>query len=104
MKTIPDPTQNCNHRLQSHLACNYGESDKVKTPLNFRKYKNNQNQPDLQPSVGEFNAAKSSLIESAQLLEFHQNKLFGSEATARRLRLWTGSNNATTNDDQPEVD
>lgn len=102
MKTIPEPIQNCNHRLQN---CHDPQilSPSNSTGLKFKKYEKHHNHMHLQPLAGEFSLSENLLIMASQQSKVCCNQSSGSEVPADRLRLWAGSASATTDDDQPEV-
>lgn len=91
MKTIPEPIQNCNHRLQN---CN--------DPRNLNP--SNSTGLNLQPLAGEFNLSENLLIMASQQSKVCCNHLPSPESIDERLRLWAGSASATIGDDQPEVE
>lgn len=103
MKTIPVPSQNCNHWLQN---CN---NTRILNPSNSaglkfkKKYQKHHNQPDLQLLAGEISLSENLLIMASQQSKVCCSQSSGSEVPADRLCLLAGSATAATDDDQPEV-
>ena len=103
MNTIPEPIQNCNHRLQNcHNTQILNPSNS--TGLKFKKYEKHHNQLNLQLLAGEISLSENLLIMASQQSKVCCGQLPSPEAIAERLRLWAGSASATTDDDQPEVE
>lgn len=103
MKTIPEPIQNCNHRLQN---CH---DTQILTPSNStglkfkKKYQKHHNQLNLQLLAGEISLSENLLIMASQKPKTCCNQLPSPEVIAERLCLLAGSATASTDDDQPEV-